>query len=334
MGINDIIGRDFLKHFSCRIYYDLDKLRVNGRYVDLIEDAYLQSLIRLKRSIIVKPQSVLFCFGKLSNKFPGAGCPQIQIAAIDQCFATNSPGIMLTDTVTKISKLQKIPLLLINNTNQAVSLRRGSVIVRADPVGNNMVSSLSVCGWVYSAEKTMSQEILSEFDSPLEYRPLVADILNKNKGLFAAKDSDLTFTDTVKFRIDTGDAPPIRLRPYRIPFKKQPIVHKAVDEMLEASIIRRSHSQYSFPVVIVDKKDGTKRFCIDFRSLNKVTKPISWPLPLIDDVLSLLKGAKFFTSLDMKSGYWQVLVHEEDREKMLFLSQDVACVSVIVSLLV
>ena len=173
LGINIIIGRDFLKHFSCRIYYDLDKLRVNGRYVDLIEDAYLQSLIRLKRSIIVKPQSVLFYFGKLSNKFPGAGCPQIQIAAIDQCFATNSPGIMLTNTVTKISKLQKIPLLLINNTNQAVSLRRGSVIVRADPVGKYMVSSLSEK--ISSAEKTESQEILSEFDSPLEYRPLVAD---------------------------------------------------------------------------------------------------------------------------------------------------------------
>ena len=167
-------------------------------------------------------------------------------------------------------------------------------------------------------KKTESQEILSEFDSPLEYRPLVADLLNKNKGLFAAKDSDLTFTDTVKFRIDTGDAPPIRLRPYRIRLKNQPIVHKAVDEMLEAGILRRSHSQYSFPVVIVDKKDGTKRFCIDFRVLNKVTKPISWLLPLIDDVLSLLKGAKFFTSLDMKSGYWQVLVHEEDREKTAF----------------
>ena len=66
------------------------------------------------------------------------------------------------------------------------------------------------------------------------------------------------------------------------------MVNKAVDEMLEAGIIR-SHSQYSFPMVIVDKKDGSKRFCIDFRALNKVTKPISWPLPLIGDILSLLK---------------------------------------------
>ena len=316
LGRNAIIGRDFLKYFNCRIYCDLDKLRINGRYVDLVEDAYLQSLIRLKRSIIVKPQSALFCFGKLSNKFPGAGCSQIEIAAIDRCFAANFPGIMLANTVTKLSKLQKIPILLINNTNKPVSLRKGSVVGRADPVDKLKVSSL--IEKISSVEKVESQDMLSEFDSPLEYRSIVAELLNENKDLFAAKDSDLTFTNTVKFKIDTGDAPPIRLRPYRIPLKNQPIVNRAVDEMLEAGIIRRSHSQYSFPVVIVDKKDGSKRFCIDFRALNKVTKPISWPLPLIDDVLSLLKGANFFTSLDMKSGYWQVLVHEKDREKTAF----------------
>ena len=75
--------------------------------------------------------------------------------------------------------------------------------------------------------------------------------------------------------------------------------------MFEAGIIRRSQSEYAFPVVIVDKKDGSKRFCIDLRALNKVTKPISYPLPLIDDMLSLLGGSKFLTSPDMKSGYWQ-----------------------------
>ena len=142
LGRNAIIGRDFLKYFNCRIYFDLDKLRINGRYVDLVEDAYLQSLIRLKRSIIVKPQSALFCFGKLSNKFPGAGCSQIEIAAIDRCFAANFPGIMLANTVTKLSKLQKIPILLINNTNKPVSLRKGSVVGRADPVDKLKVSSL------------------------------------------------------------------------------------------------------------------------------------------------------------------------------------------------
>ncbi|MEW8546530.1 MAG: reverse transcriptase domain-containing protein [Candidatus Thiodiazotropha sp.] len=294
----------------------MDKLRINGRYVDLVEDAYLQSLIRLKRSIKLKPQSALFCFGKLPKTFSSAGCSHLQIAGIDQCFASNFPGIMLANTITGAVRINKLPLLLINGTNQEVSLRRGSVIGRADPVVEKLVSGLTES--IASVEQVKIEDTLSEFDSPSEFKPLVAELLNKNRDLFAAKDSDLTFTDTIKFKIDTGNAPPIRLRPYRIPLRNQPIVHKAVDEMLEAGIIRKSHSQYSFPVVIVDKKDGSKRFCIDFRALNKVTKPISWPLPLIDDVLSLLKGAKYFTSLDMKSGYWQILMDEKDREKTAF----------------
>ena len=88
--------------------------------------------------------------------------------------------------------------------------------------------------------------------------------------------------------------------------------------MLEANIIRRSRSPWSFPVVIVDKKDGSKRFCVDFMKLNQITKRNSFPPPLIDDILALLGNAKFFSSLDLKSGYWQVLMDERDKEKTAF----------------
>ena len=88
--------------------------------------------------------------------------------------------------------------------------------------------------------------------------------------------------------------------------------------MLEAKIIERSKSPWSIPVVIVDKKDESKRFCVDFRALNRITKANSYPLPLIDDILALLCKAKYFSSLDLKSGYWQVLVEDNDREKTAF----------------
>ena len=70
--------------------------------------------------------------------------------------------------------------------------------------------------------------------------------------------------------------------------------------------------------MIVDKKDGSKRFCVDFRKLKQVTKKNSYPLPVIDDILALLGKAKYFTSLDLKSGYWQVLMNESDKEKTAF----------------
>lgn len=101
---------------------------------------------------------------------------------------------------------------------------------------------------------------------------------------------------------------------------KRQTIDTAIDEMLAAKIITRSQSPWSFPLVVVGKKYGTQRMCVDFRSLNKhtINTPASYPLPLIDDILSLLDKSKYFTTLDLKSGYWQVQLDEESKEKTAF----------------
>ena len=88
-------------------------------------------------------------------------------------------------------------------------------------------------------------------------------------------------------QVDVGDNEPIKMRPYRTLIKNREVIDKAIDEMLEADVIRRSRSPSSFPVVIVDKKDCSKRFCVAFRRLNKITKKNSYSLPLINDILAL-----------------------------------------------
>ena len=118
-------------------------------------------------------------------------------------------------------------------------------------------------------------------------------------------------------KINTGDNPPIKLRPYRTPLNNRKVINDAIDEMLNAKIIQRLKSPWSFPVVIVDKKDGSKRFCVDFRALKKITKSNSYPLPVID-ILALLGRAIYFTSLDLKSGYLQVLMDDNNKEKTTF----------------
>lgn len=118
--------------------------------------------------------------------------------------------------------------------------------------------------------------------------------------------------------IDTGDHNPIRKRPYRAPLNKRRIISQAVDEMLAAKVIERSVSPWSFPMVIVKKADGSNRPCVDYRSLNNITRKNSYPLPLIDDILAQLGQAKYFTTLDLKSGYWQVAMDEESKSKTAF----------------
>jgi len=97
-------------------------------------------------------------------------------------------------------------------------------------------------------------------------------------------------------------------------------VDDAIDGMLEADIIKPSLGSWAFPLVLVDKKDGTKRFCVDFRKLNQISKVSAWPLPHIDDILATLGEARVFTSLDLRSGYFQIPLDEDAKEKCTFTS--------------
>jgi hypothetical protein len=128
--------------------------------------------------------------------------------------------------------------------------------------------------------------------------------------------------------IDTGSHEPIKLKPYRAPLNQRKIIDITIEDLLAANLIKKSRSGWAAPIIIVKKKDNTPRMCVDYRalnkitkviSLNKITKVISFPLPLIDDLLALVGKAKWFTRMDVKSGYYQIEVKESDKEKTAFL---------------
>ncbi|GFT63340.1 retrovirus-related Pol polyprotein from transposon 412 [Trichonephila clavipes] len=138
--------------------------------------------------------------------------------------------------------------------------------------------------------------------------------------VFSRNSSDIGHTTVTQHRIDTADHPPIKQNPRRLPFAKQEEVGTLLREMQENDIIEPSSSPWASPIVLVRKKDGSTRFCVDYRKLNDVTKKDSYPLSRIDDTLDTLSGHKWFSTLDLKSGYWQVEIHPEDREKTAFTS--------------
>ena len=125
-------------------------------------------------------------------------------------------------------------------------------------------------------------------------------------------------TDVTEHKIHTTSDRPIKVPPYRIPHAYREEVLKELEEMEQRGIIEPSYSEWSAPIVVVCKKDNKIRLCVDYRRLNAMTPMDAYPMPRTDELIDKLGKAKYITTLDLASGYWQVPMSKEDRPKTAF----------------
>ena len=150
-----------------------------------------------------------------------------------------------------------------------------------------------------------------------EYQQLLM-LIEKYKDSFSKSDEDIGYCDLVKHRIITTDDVPVKLPHRRVPPHQWPEVRESLKRMLATGIIRPSSSTYAAAVVVVRKSSGKLRICLDYRQLNLKTHKDAYPLPRIDEALEALKGAKYFSSIDLAHGFHQVAIEDKDIEKTAF----------------
>lgn len=153
--------------------------------------------------------------------------------------------------------------------------------------------------------------------SDQERHSLIALLLTY-KDSFASNTNELGCSDLVQMKINLTTDTPVFRRPYRLSYNEQDVVTSKVRELLNAGIIKESESNFASPVVLVKKKNGENRLCVDYRALNAITVKDRYPLPNIEDQVSKVAGKKYFTSLDMAQSYHQVLISPEDTHKTAF----------------
>ena len=147
---------------------------------------------------------------------------------------------------------------------------------------------------------------------------LLAQFITEYADIFAKDDMDLGCCTVLEHEIDTGDAKPIRQPMRRTPLGFADEEDEYLRKMLKGEVIQPSKSDWASPSVLVRKKDGRVRWCVDFRQLNVVTKKDAYPLLLIEEITDSLEGVMYMSPLDMNSGYYQILIAPKDCHKAAF----------------
>lgn len=228
------------------------------------------------------------------------------------------------------SRRGALNILVVNLATDDIHLKRGESLGTAFEILPETMIATVVCSPVVpTPESRLSKDDnipWTEFnfgpDLTATQRESIQSLLKTFRHCIAITKQELGCTPLIRHTINTGDHAPIHHQPRRVSISERQEISAQVDDLLRRGVVAHSNSPWSSPVVLVKKKDGSTRFCIDYRKLNSITKPDVYPLPRLDDALDRLQGCKYFTTLDLISGYWQVELESNDAEKSAFVTPD------------
>ena len=315
-----ILGLDFMTKYDCKI--DIPNLTMEAAGVQVplqiqAEHSARSYRITTQNAVRVPPMSevIVHCCAEGVPDTNGAHPALIEGSEIID------RGLLVGRTLVDCGR-KAVPALVANISDKSISLPAGTLLGTCESVSSveevketplePVEHSRSLPAYLQDLYERSHSEL-----NPHEAQEL-RNLLTSYGDVFSRGNHDLGCTDLTEHTIDTGDQRPIKLPPRKVPLGKRDEAEEMIRDMKQQGLIEPSKSPWSFPVVMVKKKDGSLRFCIDYRALNQATVKDSYPLPRIDDTLDALSGSKWFSTLDLKSGYHQVKMADQDKEKTAF----------------
>jgi len=328
-----LIGIDFLRSHGCQIDFGRNVLSAGGRDVPLepTSNKYPSVCrVHLAHSVTVPPYAQVLVPAQIhanaDESVPTSAGYVSPSAKFISKYSTAMAGVVTTPDASG-----RVWVRLQNFMPRTTTIPRNYEIAEFDTdisidsdtdTAPQADGGKQACNAVNETNSIPSRpEELFQLDhlAPTE-KAAVSAVLNENTDVISLDPFDLGKTDVVTHEIHTTSEIPKRQPPRRIPIHQRTEVQTHIEQLVDNGIITPSQSPWAAPIVVVRKPDSTIRLCIDYRQLNSITEKDAFPLPRVDDAIDAMAGARYFSTLDLAAGYWQVEVDEAAKSKSAFVT--------------
>ncbi|XP_071139789.1 uncharacterized protein [Mytilus edulis] len=326
-GSSGILGMNFFEQNEINIQIKSQCLSINGQSIPLFKENSSQcSSIQIARQVSIPANSEMIIEASKRDSFVDG------FGIIEPLEWVKSQGLLVAKSLVDVENT--IYLAIMNLNSKSVKLKQGEQIAhlmkieqvfdednsesQTDSKSNDISEQVNTLKDIELPEhlKSMLDKVSSDLKD--EEKQKLSSLIHEYKYIFVGPDGSLGRTDRVKHYIDTCNAKPVKISPRRVALKQRDVLEEELKKMIDKNLIEPSCSPWAALVCLVKKRDGSIRFCVDFRKLNERTVKDAYPLPRIDDTLDTLSGGKWFSCVDLASGYFQVEVAEEDKYKTAF----------------
>lgn len=293
-----IIGKDFIKKYQCKIDYEFMEIHIknfNSRVsIPILSGPSDNTIVLPARSEVVR---------------------EFELNISEDSLVLGEeilPGILIPRTVV-YKKVNNKTLLKIMNTNQEIRTISNILNVKTEPLSNFHIFSLD--GLKSESHRLQELNKILNSKSDITNRLELKKLCYQYNDIFALKNDTMTVNNFYKQKLRIKDDTPVFIKNYRLPYSQREEVKKQVNKLLTDGLIEPSQSSYNSPIILVPKKgNGKWRMCIDYRLVNKKLIADRYPLPRIEDILDNLGRTKYFSVLDLFSGFHQIPLEAESRD--------------------